>query len=71
MEQTTDVIVSAHRANIRRYRQLLRTHLTELERNFVKKRLTEEEAALATLSQPKPQPVGSPSPYIDPTHTGL
>jgi hypothetical protein len=31
-----------HRSNIQRYRNLLKTSLTELERQFVQKRLTEE-----------------------------
>lgn len=37
-------------SNIRRYRRLLKTELTDLERNFILKRLSEEEAALAELS---------------------
>ena len=35
-----------HRNNIHRYRQLLQTKLTELERDFIKRRLTEEQSAL-------------------------
>ena len=35
-----------HRNNIHRYRQLLQTKLTELERDFIEKRLTEEQSAL-------------------------
>lgn len=35
----------AHRENIHRYRRLLCTQLSELERQFVQKRLAEEEAA--------------------------
>ena len=35
-----------HRNNIHRYRQLLQTNLTELERDFIEKRLTEEQSAL-------------------------
>jgi hypothetical protein len=44
----------AHRSNIIRYRNLLQTSLTELERQFVEKRLTEEQSnleSLATLPQ--------------------
>lgn len=33
-------------ANIRRYRRLLKTELTDLEHNFILKRLSEEEEAL-------------------------
>ena len=36
----------AHRQNIDRYRRLLQTSLTVLERNFIKQRIAEEEAAL-------------------------
>ena len=39
----------AHRNNIYRYRRLLATKLTELERSYIEKRLQEEEAA-STLS---------------------
>jgi division protein CdvB (Snf7/Vps24/ESCRT-III family) len=38
-----------HRSNIQRYRNLLQTSLTELERQFVEKRLTEEQANLENL----------------------
>lgn len=40
----------AHRANIERYRKLLRTTLTAHERAFVKQRLAEEQAALNQLN---------------------
>jgi hypothetical protein len=40
----------AHRNNIHRYRRLLQTHLTVLERNFIERRLSEEEAALKRLA---------------------
>jgi hypothetical protein len=40
----------AHRNNIQRYRRLLHTHLTQLERDFVERRLAEECAALESLS---------------------
>ena len=36
--------------NIRRYRRLLETELTDLERKFVMKRLSEEHEALSELS---------------------
>ena len=35
-----------HRNNIRRYRGLLKTALTDLEREFVERRLSEERSAL-------------------------
>ncbi|WP_430642008.1 hypothetical protein [Bradyrhizobium nanningense] len=36
----------AHRNNIHRYRRLLKTTLSTLERQFIERRLAEEEAAL-------------------------
>jgi hypothetical protein len=41
---------SAHRANIDRYRRLLKTHLTDGERQFVERRIAEEEAALERIA---------------------
>ena len=39
-----------HRNNIQRYRNLLQTSLTELERKFVERRLTEEQSDLESLT---------------------
>jgi hypothetical protein len=39
-----------HRNNIECYRHLLQTRLTELERQFVEKRLTEEQSKLESLA---------------------
>ncbi|WP_083519707.1 hypothetical protein [Bradyrhizobium jicamae] len=39
-----------HHRNIQRYRNLLQTSLTELEREFVEKRLTEEQSNLECLA---------------------
>lgn len=44
-------LLFAHRANIDRYRRLLRTHLTDHERAFIKRRLAEEERALLEIGQ--------------------
>ena len=41
----------AHRNNIHRYRRLLATRLSELERAYVLKRLQDEEAASQALMQ--------------------
>jgi hypothetical protein len=41
----------AHRNNINRYRRLLQTQLTMLERNFIEQRLAEEDAALHLLAR--------------------
>jgi hypothetical protein len=45
----------AHRSNIQRYRNILQTSLTELERNFVEKRLIEEQIKLKSLANSLPQ----------------
>src|ERR1700758_902242 len=39
----------AHQTNIPRYRKLLATRLSELEREYVERRLNDEEATLKTL----------------------
>lgn len=38
-----------HRDNIHRYRRLLKTKLSTLEREFIERRLAEEEAAVEYL----------------------
>jgi hypothetical protein len=40
----------AHRANIERYRKILRTYLTADEIRFIERRLEEEQAALQRLT---------------------
>jgi len=42
----TLALTRAHRSNIARYLRLLKTDLTELERRFLERRLTEEQATL-------------------------
>ncbi|WP_271570434.1 hypothetical protein [Bradyrhizobium sp. CCBAU 11386] len=44
-----DQLARAHRNNIQRYRQLLQTSLTEFERQFVERRLNEEQSKLEIL----------------------
>ena len=39
-----------HRNNINRYRRMLRTYLTPLERDYIERRLSEEEMALSRLA---------------------
>ena len=56
-----------HRSNIQRYRNLLRTSLTELERQFVQKRLTEEQSNLESLATSLPNDFrgsGAPRPRL-------
>jgi hypothetical protein len=40
----------AHCNNIRRYRRLLNTELTKLEREFIEKRLSEERSAMENVA---------------------
>ena len=44
-----------HRNNIARYRSLLRTKLTDLERQFIERRLSEEQSEFELLSVGKDQ----------------
>ena len=44
--------VRTHRNNIERYRNLLQTNLTEVERQFVERRLIEEQSHLDSLVTP-------------------
>ena len=41
--------IRAHRNNIHRYRRLLRTKLTDVERAFIDRRMSEEQADLDAL----------------------
>ncbi|AMA61482.1 hypothetical protein BCCGELA001_26285 [Bradyrhizobium sp. CCGE-LA001] len=42
--------IRVHRDNIRRYRNLLETQLSELERQFIERRISEEKSALEALT---------------------
>jgi hypothetical protein len=42
--------IRAHRNNIHRYRRLLRTRLSDLERQFIERRLAEEQTVLDALA---------------------
>jgi hypothetical protein len=52
MNDILQVRLNAHRNNIQRYRRLLQTRLTDLERGYIVRRLQEEERALAQLRSP-------------------
>ena len=43
--------IRSHRDNIRRYKRILGTDLTDLERQFVIRRLAEERSAIRNLAQ--------------------
>jgi hypothetical protein len=46
----------AHNNNISRYRRLLKTNLSELERGFIERRLNEETLAIESLAHPAASP---------------
>jgi hypothetical protein len=54
-----------HHNNIRRYRQLLQTKLTDLERQYVERRLSEEQSALEIVANTA-LPFSLPSPRTPP-----
>jgi hypothetical protein len=41
--------IRTHSNNIRRYRRLLRTELSDLERDFIERRMADEQVALDVL----------------------
>ncbi|MCS3497537.1 hypothetical protein M2189_003506 [Bradyrhizobium japonicum] len=55
----------AHHNNISRYRRLLRTRLLPLERQFIERRLSDEVAALQSLSAFRPYRSPSVSQGLD------
>ncbi|QUS42375.1 hypothetical protein RPMA_12040 [Tardiphaga alba] len=68
----TDEILArtrTYRNNIARYNRILRTELTDLERSYIQRRLSEETAALGALASQsiqakfgcRPSGLGSPS----------
>jgi hypothetical protein len=42
--------IRAHRNNLSRYRGLLKTKLSDVERQYIERRIAEEQAALAVLA---------------------
>jgi hypothetical protein len=53
-----------HRNNVQRYRKLLETRLTDHERQFIQRRLTEEQSAIEALAA-----MTLPLIFKDPTST--
>jgi len=43
-------LLRTHRNNISRYRRLLKTKLTEFERQFIERRLSEERSAMERIA---------------------
>lgn len=56
MTDETLARLRAHDNNISRYKRLLRTNLSDLERRFLEQRLGEERSAVESLAQPGPSP---------------
>jgi hypothetical protein len=55
MSELDAIRISVHKNNINRYRRLLRTKLTEIERQYVERRLVEERQSLdALLARQRP-----------------
>lgn len=52
--------IRAHLRDIERYRRLLATHLTDIERDYVKRRIGEERAALLALKLGRSERSASP-----------
>ena len=50
------VRLRAHESNISRYRRLLETNLSDLERRFLERRLSEERSVFESLAHPAPTP---------------
>lgn len=46
-----NTLIVVHKTNIERYRRLLKTHLSVIERAFVERRLDEEEEMILELVQ--------------------
>jgi hypothetical protein len=64
-------LLRTHRNNISRYRRLLKTKLTEYERQFIERRLSEERSAMERLaSSTFPLAFGSPTKAVGGNLTG-
>lgn len=46
-----EILILARQTNISRYRRLLKTNLTVIEREFIERRLREEEEAILEIVQ--------------------
>ena len=61
----------AHRNNIHRYRRLLETKLSDIERQFIERRLREEHSAMAELTNVTfPIHFATPKAVIEPSMPG-
>jgi hypothetical protein len=55
------VRLRTHQKNIDRYQSLLKTKLSDVEQQFLERRLFEERFAVAMLQDPPRAPVGGPA----------
>lgn len=65
--------IRAHRNNLSRYRRLLKTKLSDIERQFIERRLAEEQSALEALAGdvfPRAFTVPNPPSAVVPTGAG-
>ena len=56
MTDETLARLRAHDSNISRYRRLLKTNLSDLERRFLERRLSEERSAVESLGSSRSHP---------------
>lgn len=72
MFEETLARLRTHHKNVQRYRQLLDTRLTDFEREYIGKRLSEEQAAIEMLSAcvPTDSPTRSATNLSDGTPQG-
>jgi hypothetical protein len=56
MTEETIARLRAHRNNIDRYRRLLKTQLSEVERQYLERRLSEEQSAMEIGSRAVERP---------------
>lgn len=54
MFEETLARLRTHHKNVQRYRQLLKTSLTDFEHEYISRRLSEEQAAIEALSADVP-----------------
>ena len=59
MPDEATVRILVHRQNIHRYKFLLATQLTDVERAFINRRIAEEEAEIRRLSAQRREPAAA------------
>lgn len=64
MTEMQKAMVFAHRVNIDKYHRLLKTKLSEIEREFIERRLDEEEQELLEIAQ-RNALIDRPVPHVE------